>query len=305
MKLYINDDLIETWTVSGEQVYVWNTTKSTDGIYAIRLIVSDKAGNSVEKIVNVTVDNTLPTATIQTPSEGALLRGTVIINVTGEDVNFEKMELKINDVVVKTWVIGGSHIYLWDTQLNGADGSSTILLTVHDKAGNKKESSVTMFVDNTSPIIETPSWKPEEPSINTRVNVTVKVSDPQPGSGIQSVTLRYKNLTTDEWQSIAMEFDAASGNWTATIPAQTQETTIKFYIEAFDKAGNQAISGELYEYKVIAPAGFPLAWLVIIVLLILAAIAAAIYLWRKRRKREEGIGSSRVENYKLTILLCF
>jgi len=303
-KLAINGTVVDSWHESGKHVFTWNTSSSDypDATYIIELSASDKASNPAERTITVTVDNTPPTAKIDAPSEGAFLRRTVIIEITGEDANLDKVELKINDLENKTWLTGGTHVYIWNTKTY-SDDTYRITLTVYDKAGNTKETAITTLVDNTSPKIKAPTWKPEEPAIHTQVNVTVKVSDIQPGSDIKNVTLWYRNTTTNDWQPIPMSLNATSGNWTATIPAQTTETTIKFYIEALDKAGNKAISDKIYEYKVFAPAGIPLAWIIAIILLILAASAVAVYLWRKRRKGQS-IGS-RAKNYKLTILLCF
>ncbi len=295
-KLAIDGTVVSSRHESGKHVFTWNTSSPDypDGTYIIELSASDKADNSAEKTVTVTVDNTLPTATINSPSEEAFLRITVTIGITGEDANLDKIELKINDLVIKTWLTGGNHIYLWNTR-SFSDGTYRITLTVHDKAENSKETSITPVVDNTKPKIEAPTWKPEEPSINEQVNTTARVSDIQPGSGIQNVTLWYRNTTMDDWQPIPMSLNDTSGNWTATIPAQSMETTIQFYIEAFDNAGNKArkpvSSDETYEYEVIAPAGVPLAWIAAIILLILAAIAVAIYFWRMRGREKQGVSS--------------
>jgi len=275
-----------------------------DGLYNVTLTAEDEAGNTNKETLLVTVDNTKPTVTIDAPTEGSYLRSFVLIRVTGEDKNFYKMNLKIDNQSKKIWTTSGSQIYEWNTK-DYIDGSHNITLTVEDKAGNSEETFITTFVDNTSPTIEEPTWKPKEPFSNMQVNITVKVSDAQPGSGIQNVTLWYRNTTMDYWQPIPMSLNTTSGNWTAIIPAQSTETKIKFSIEALDKAGNKAVSDEIYEYRVIAPTGVPLAWIIAIILLILAAIAAAVYLWRKRRKDEESVGSSRVKNYRLTVLLCF
>ena len=380
MKLYISNNLVETWTTSGEQAYIWDTSELLDGSHIIKLIVSDKAGHLAETTFSVTVDNTLPTAIVNAPVEGAFLKGPVVIDVTGEDVNFEKMELEIDDMLIKTWTAGGSQIYLWNTEVDRIDGAYTITLIVNDKAGNSEESSVKVIVDNTlptiridepvdgsylagivgikvfidednldkaeltingievvtwtlsgehvfnwdtvtyaegiyyiklnaldkagniqeetikvivdstSPIIEGVAWTPKEPSTDEQVTVNVKISDPQPGSGIQNVTLWYRNTTMDDWQLVLMSLNVTSGNWTATIPAQSMETKIEFYIKAFDDAGNKAVTDE-YEYDVIAPAGIPLAWIAAIILLILAATAAAIYFGTKRREEKQDISS--------------
>jgi uncharacterized membrane protein len=309
-ELTINNTLIASWTPenvsTGLHSVSWDTTlpEYPDDLYTIVLSAEDEAGNPASKTHIVTVDNTKPTATIDAPAEESYVRGSVVIRVTGEDKNFHRMNLKIDDVSVENWTTGGSQVHAWNT-VPYVDGSHDITLTVYDKAGNSEEVSITVLVDNTKPTIETPTWKPEEPSVGTLVNITVKVSDPQPGSGVRDVTLWYMNATMDVWQAIPMSLNVTSLNWTATIPAQSMETTIEFYIEAFDIAGNRAISEKVYEYEVAAPAGIPLAWIVAIILLILAATIAAIYFWRKRRRKKQGISSSRVENYKLTILLCF
>ncbi len=292
-RLAINGRVVSSWQDGGKHVFAWNTLSSDypDGTYIIELNASDKANNSAEETVTVTVDNTLPTATVNAPSEGAFLRGTVIIEITGEDVNLDKMKLKINDSVIETWSTGGTHAYPWNTRSRpDSDGTYRITLTVYDKAGNSKETSITTVLDNTLPEIEAPKWKPEEPYIDEQVNITVQVSDSLPSSGIQNVTLWYKNATMDDWQPIPMSLNVTSGNWTASIPAQSAETTIRFYIEAFDNAGNKAETDD-YEYNVIAPAGIPLAWILAIILLILVATATAIYFWRKRRKEKQGISS--------------
>ncbi|MFQ6074133.1 MAG: PKD domain-containing protein, partial [Candidatus Bathyarchaeia archaeon] len=292
-KLTINGTVVSSWHESGTHVFTWNTSSPDypDATYTIKLSALDEAGHWAEKTVTVTVDNTLPTAAINAPSEGAFLRGTVIIEITGDDANLDKMELKINDLVIETWSTGGKHFYLWNTKPSYADGTYRITLAVYDKAGNSKEASVTTVVDNTPPTIEPPAWKPEEPFVDEQVNITVKVSDIQPGSGIRNVTLWYRNTTTmGDWQPISMSLNVTSGNWTATIPAQPAETTIQFYVEAFDKAGNKAVTDK-YEYEVATPAGIPLLWIVAIILLILAATAVALYLWRKRRRKKQGVGS--------------
>jgi PKD repeat protein len=304
IELTINETMVVSWIWSGEHAFEWNTTGYADGIYFIQLSALDKAGNIDEKTIRVTVDNTVPKALINFPEADSYLRGVILVNVTGDDVNFERMELRIGEALVKNWVTDGNRIFLWDTR-NYADGPHRIRLTAYDKAGNHREVSIMVNIDNTSPQVEPASWTPKEPTTNENVTVTAKVIDPSPGSGVQTVVLWYRNATTEEWQPLEMSLNVTSGNWTAIIPAQTTETTISFYIEALDRAGNKALTDKTM-YKVIAQPGIPLAWIAAIILLILATTAAAIYLWRKRRKeKHKSLNSSRVKNYQLTILLCF
>jgi hypothetical protein len=304
MLFYIGDEVFSEVYESGEYSNVWNTEEYVDGVYQIKLVVSDKAGNLAEEVILVTVDNKLPVAAIHTPAEKAILKGTVLINVTGNDENFKEMELKIDDVRIKNWTQAGTLVYLWNTAAY-LDGNHTITLIVYDKANNTEKAAVMVTVDNTSPVIMAPTWSPKEPSINELVIVTAKVTDPYPGSGIKTVILWFRNTTMKDWHALLMSLDVESGNWTTTIPAQSMETTVRFYIEAFDKADNKAVREEIDEYKVtLPPAGFPLAWIAALILIILTATIAAVYFWRKRRRKRQGL-SSRLKNYKLTILLCF
>lgn len=255
------------------------------------------------------LDTTPPTVRIDEPANESYVAGLVDVVVFVYDEHFRSAELTINNIRLASWipenVSTGEHSVSWDTTLpEYPDGFYIIKLTAEDEAGNSAEISIMVLADNTKPTIEVPTWKPEEPSVDTQVNVTVKVTDPQPSSGVRIVTLWYKNTTMLDWQPILMSLDATTGNWTATIPAQSVETTIEFYIEAFDYAGNKAMS-ETYEYEVLAPAGVPLAWIVAIILLILVATVAAIYLWRKRKKEKQILSGSGAKNYKLTLFLCF
>jgi hypothetical protein len=239
----------------------------------------DRAGNlAVSDVYSYSVtDRYPPTARIDKPTEGSYLSGKVYVTGFGSDVNFDKMQLYINGNLIKTWTEAGEWIYLWDTTTFG-DGPHTIKLVVYDKAGNTKNETVTITVDNTPPLIGTPTWSPEKPSAAQEVTVNVTVTDL--GSGIKNVTLWYR--TDEEWQFVGMA--STNGYWTAVIPGQSKGVTVRFYIEAYDNAGNSAKT-ETYEYTVKAPTPFPLALLAAIGLGIAALTATLLYALYRRRKR--------------------
>jgi len=269
------------YTAAGEHTFSWDTTDYNDGVYTIKLNVRDKAENVAQESLTVTVDNTLPSAVINAPAHGSYLRLSTLVKVTGTDANFDKMEVRIDNTLVKTSTTSGSEVLELNTR-SYSDSAHNITLRVYDKAGNMKQALVSVTIDNMAPLIGTPSWSPKEPEANVDIQINVTVIEPAYGSGVQNVTLWFKNKTMDDWQFMLME--ARVGNWTATLKNQS-DTEVRFFIEAFDKAGNNDMS-PLKKFTVAAPAGFPLAWL-------LAAIAAigagsgggAYYVKRRRKKR--------------------
>jgi len=92
------------------------------------------------------------------------------------------------------------------------------------------------FVDYTAPRIGTPFMEPSEPVEGEPVTVSVSISDPE--SGVDHATLYYRLGGAVSWTPLAMMYEA--GLWKATIPGQPAGTTVEFYIEAYDKAGNRA-----------------------------------------------------------------
>jgi hypothetical protein len=291
-ELSINSVIVEMIRLyEGEDkfVYAWNTaTFGPDGVCTIKLSVRDIAGNVVEKTLWVVVDNTLPSAVIEAPADGGFLRLSTVVKVNGSDLNFDKMELRIDDKLVETYLSSGSQVFEWNTR-SYSDSVHSVTLKVFDKARNVKEALVNVVVDNSAPIIGVPFWLPEEPEANVDVQVNVTVFEPAYGSGVANVTLQFKNGTMDEWLSVPMTFDA--GNWTATLSNQS-DTLVEFFIVAFDRAGNRNQT-DSFEFTVAAP-GFPLLWLLIIIIILLAIlIGAAAYLYvRRRRKKREGEGAA-------------
>src|SRR5207248_1392035 len=76
-----------TWTNQGSAdttapyAVTWTTTTSTpDGLYDLRAVTTDKAGNTFTSpvITNLRVDNTAPTGAVTAPAASANLRGTSV-----------------------------------------------------------------------------------------------------------------------------------------------------------------------------------------------------------------------------------
>ena len=239
VELYINDTLVASWSSSGTHTYEWDTTAWDDGAYIIKLVVRDLAGNTHEETVAITVDNTPPEARIEEPEDGAYVSGTTTITVWAEDAHLSSVELYIDGVLVASWGPGSTHTYEWDTTAL-ADGLHTISLLVRDMAGNTREASARVTVDNTEPVIESINYEPSEPMGGEEITIRVAASDAL--SGVKSVVLWYR-AGGGEWTAIQME--QQGGAWVATIPGQPAGTTVEFYVEVEDGAGNTARSDTL------------------------------------------------------------
>ncbi|UCD26676.1 MAG: PKD domain-containing protein, partial [Candidatus Bathyarchaeota archaeon] len=221
--------------------------------YKIRAL--DNAGNWVDSDVHsyLVADAYLPLARIDEPSHGNYLAGMVTIKVYVYDDNFDRAELKIEDTIVKQWTSTGLHIYDWNTSApEYPDGVYIIQVTVYDRSENFDEETVAVILDNTSPMIDVPTWKPEEPLAYEEVSISVWINECGCASGIKNVTLWYR--MDDEWAPIEMVM--RNGLWTATIPGQGADVNVKFYIEAYDNVDNGAKT-VTYNYTVKAHPNLP------------------------------------------------
>jgi len=222
VQLFIDQSI---FNVTGTTSYQWDTTKVGDGSHIIRLIAYDKAGNvGNTNITVVTVDNTRPLAGIVTPSNNSYVHGTIGVEVTGEDINFNRTELYINGELVASWDFSGANTYPWNTT-EFTDGAYMIVLTVYDDASNFATDEVSVTVDNTSP--------------------SVGISTPQAGAEL-SGTLTISFVVSDANLELAQLFiDQSVLNVTGTTSYPWDTTKVGdgthiIKLIAYDKAGNTA-----------------------------------------------------------------
>jgi len=246
----------------------------------------DHAGNvaTMDIYSYITADSYLPIARIDQPIHGSYLSGQVDVIIFGNDPNMDRMELAINSTVVQKWNSSGTWVFNW-IPTNYTDGTYLLRLTAFDKAGNIAKQEITVTIDNTSPTIKIPTWTPTEPSAYQIVTVKVEINDSPEGS-IQNVTLWYKNSDSSEWQF--EEMILIDGKWTATIPEQSGDTVLRFYIESYDKAGNIAKT-PIYQYPLKEQPNLQLALLYSFALIVAAffgILGTIIYLTRRRKNRK-------------------
>jgi len=128
-----------------------------------------------------------------------------------------------------------------------------------DTAGNSDVSELFSYVvgDFVSPVISNIVQVPNPPYPDEIVKVSAKVTEPAEASGVKNVTLWY--TTTDTWSFMDMAMQ--SGLWTANIPGQSGGVYVKFFIEAFDNAENNAKTSTL-GYMVVLPNRSPIPVLI-------------------------------------------
>lgn len=107
--------------------------------------------------------------------------------------------------------------------------------------------------DLTPPEITAISWVPQQPSSNDTVEVSVNITEPPTASGVNTVLFSYLD-SNGQWWNTTMSLDQQSQLWKVIVPRQSHNTTVEFYITAYDKAGNMAInnnSGKYYVYTIL------------------------------------------------------
>ena len=241
VEFYVNGVLVFT-DYEAPYEYEWNTTDYPDGNYTIRVMAYDVSGNGVEKSVDVIVDNTAPLAEILSPLNFSYVSGVVNVTVKSEDENLNVTMLYIDGVLVVSWTKEGTYTYSWNTTTY-SDGNHTINLIVEDKAGNFVERTITVIIDNSSPLVGEPIQIPVDPCGGEDVTIRVSISDEL--SGVANATLYYK--VGDVWKPLEMVFK--EDMWEAVIPGQENGTKVEYYVRAYDKVGNWALTN-IYSYIV-------------------------------------------------------
>jgi len=152
--LYAESILPET-----EHLFLWEISGISDGLYTIKLVAEDKAGNVSETSIRTIIDNTPPTVLIVNP-DGGYVKEAIDIIGTAADENMEKSVLEYSDgregdafrwsnLITHTENIENALIYHWE--ILPPDNLYTLRLTAFDKAGNRAETSVVVTVDTTPP----------------------------------------------------------------------------------------------------------------------------------------------------------
>jgi PKD repeat protein len=121
----------------------------------------------------------------------------------------------------------------------GTDGTYKVLAT--DMAMNTVEAlgSEYNIKDEVDPIVDDVSHTPEAPGADEEVTVTCTVVEPTGASGIDEVSLFYR-ANGGSWQRNTMTEE--NGVFRSVIEGHELGTTVEYYVEGADEAGNAAVS---------------------------------------------------------------
>ena len=202
----------------------WDTTGVTDGLYDLRSVSTDNAGNSTNSstVANRRVDNTAPTATMTNP--GSPITGNKSFDGTSTDTGgsgVASLKFQISPVGAGSWSDMCSDTtspYSCSYDTSGvADGQYDFRSVATDNAGNTANSTVYSgaIVDNTAPTVTM-----TDPGQYLRGTITLDATAGDgAGSGVASVKIQRSPAGAGTWTDICTDnsspFQCASVN-TAT-----------------------------------------------------------------------------------------
>ncbi|MCK4428911.1 MAG: hypothetical protein KAU95_00940, partial [Candidatus Aenigmarchaeota archaeon] len=210
----------------------WNTSTHLDGTFNLTASGENNAGLSTTSKREVTVDNTPPSVTINSPGSGTYLNSTLIeINLTVSDAHLDYTNISIHNST-------GNLINSTTSSTNGnyavtlsvpADGIYNITATIYDTVNNTNSAKNTnIIVDTTNPVIyyNNPSTTPEGNHSQNWIFINITANDTN------------KENVTFEWNGANETFDNSNVNiyWENKTDLGEGTYTIKAYVN--DSAGN-------------------------------------------------------------------
>ena len=136
--------------------YAWNTATTSNGAHTLNLTVTDGAGRTATKAINVTVSNsapgdtTPPTVTMTAPTNGSTVSGTAVtVSANASDnVGVTSVQFKLDGVNLGAPDTAAPYSVVWNTT-TASNGSHTLTAVAKDAAGNTKTSMpITVTVAN-------------------------------------------------------------------------------------------------------------------------------------------------------------
>jgi chitinase len=229
-----------------------NTATLADGLYDLRTLAADAAGNSASTVVsNRRVDNTAPSVAVVAPPPA--VRGTVTLQSTSSDgagSGITQIKYQFRPASTGTWVDActttGSPFTCSGDTATMPDGLYDVRAIATDGAGLTTTSATASGrIDNTAPTSATLT-NPGSPLTGT---VALSGTAADAGSGVASVRVDYAPAGTTTWQTACTDATAPySCSWaTAGVVA---DGLYDLRAVAIDLAGNTLASATVTSRRV-------------------------------------------------------
>lgn len=154
------------------------------------------------------------------------------------------------------------------------------------ESGNAPRLLVTYKPDLAGPSINILDIQPDTPTPDDEVTLRVVANDSF--SGVKEVFLYYSINATTDWNKVLL-MSKDSSTYEGTIPKQSENTTVYYYIEALDNAGNRQES-PTYSY-ISRFLNVPLWAMVVATFIVfglpIIGIIGLVYFFRRRRRKDK------------------
>ncbi len=215
-----------------------------NGLYKLRVVVTDFTGNTAQNMTNVTVDVTNPTVVISAPLNGTYLANNNFVaewiaNGTGSAI--ASSNVTIYGTVNKSMEIVGTSNTTNMTNVWGSalpDGVYRMTVKVFDSAGNSAMAETNFTVDTAPP--------------------TIAISAPANGAMLNNGTVTFIWVAFDSGSGLNYYSYTLNGTWIITtdqnVTITLPEGNYSFSVRAYDKAGNpSATSTRTFMVDLTAP----------------------------------------------------
>ena len=198
---------ISNTPVKSDILRQFSTTITDDGIYSLRLTVDDKSGQVSIARRTVTIDNTPPQVTLQSPTQNQVVSQIIGIKGIVTDVNLDQVELLFrplssdwHSLSIIQGTIEDNRLAEWDTS-SLPDGVYEIKLVATDQSGQPPTELIrTVTVDNTLP--------------------QAKISRPLDNEQISQILTLFGTATDPNFKSYWIDFGEGNAptNWLKATP---------------------------------------------------------------------------------------
>ncbi|BFH75230.1 hypothetical protein TthTF19_03850 [Thermus thermophilus] len=232
VKLFAENTLLEEKPGGSGEEYAFKVNRDTlpEGAVALRVVAEDLAGNTQEATVPVEVDRTPPTVVWKAPADGAVVSGTVTLEVEATDnVGVAKVEFFAGSTKLGE-ATSAPFTFNWNTTAY-PDGPVTLKARAVDAAGNAAEATLTVTVANQDKTPPTVVWKAPADGAVVSGTVTLEV-EATDNVGVAKVEFFAGSTKLGEATSAPFTF-----NWNTTA---YPDGPVTLKARAVDAAGNAA-----------------------------------------------------------------